>query len=286
MKKIILIDYNQVTIAAITMQYQFNKELDEGLIRHMILNSFRMYRTKFKDKYGELIIAADDRAYWRKEFFPEYKAHRKGDQKKSTLDWNELFRILNKVRDEIKDNFPYPVIRVDNAEADDIIGALCEAYGSVLGGDPILIVSGDRDFKQLQRFSNVDQWAPTEKKFIRCNNPESYLKEHIMRGDKGDGVPNFLSPDDTFTEGKRQISLTKNKFEEWMKLKPEDFCDDKMLAGWKRNASLVDLTFIPHEIRLETINQLEEQEDKGRDKLFNYFIKHKLKNLMSQLREF
>lgn len=283
----ILVDYNQVTISNITMQIKMNKGvLDEGMIRHMILNSIRMYRTKFKDKYGEIVICADATNYWRKDFFPNYKAHRKHDQEESDLDWNELFRILNKIRDEIAENFPYKVLRVDRAEADDIIGTLCNEFGRDLGGDPILIVSGDHDFKQLQKYSNVSQYAPVGKKFIKHSNPEEYLKEHIIRGDKGDGVPNFLSEDNSFVDNIKQKSIMKKKLAGWLKQKPEEYCDEKMLRNWKRNEQMVDLSKIPENITGAIMDQFNNTKEGNRSKLFNYFVKNKLKNLMQQIQEY
>ena len=256
----IVVDFNQVTIASITMQLTLNKGvLEEDLVRHMVLNSLRMYHTKFKAKYGEMIICADATQYWRKDLFKFYKAHRKEDQKESSIDWNLLFQCLNKIRE----------------------------FGKQLGGDPILIVSGDKDFKQLQKYSNVDQWAPVQKKFIRENNPAMYLKEHIIRGDSGDGVPNFLADDDTLINAdKKQPKIYKTKVAEWLKMEPEEFCDEDMMVRWKRNEALVDLDNIPDNIQEETISQYHAQEGKDRSKLFNYFINNKLMNLMDNITEF
>ena len=284
----IVVDFNQVTIASITMQLTLNKGvLEEDLVRHMVLNSLRMYHTKFKAKYGEMIICADATQYWRKDLFKFYKAHRKEDQKESSIDWNLLFQCLNKIRDEVAEFFPYRVLRVPHAEADDLIGSLCHEFGKQLGGDPILIVSGDKDFKQLQKYSNVDQWAPVQKKFIRENNPAMYLKEHIIRGDSGDGVPNFLADDDTLINAdKKQPKIYKTKVAEWLKMEPEEFCDEDMMVRWKRNEALVDLDNIPDNIQEETISQYHAQEGKDRSKLFNYFINNKLMNLMDNITEF
>ena len=173
----------------------------------MILNSVRMYNVKFGEEYGELVIACDDKNYWRKDIFPYYKAHRKADREASTLDWNHIFSILNKIRDELKETFPYKVIQVDRAEADDIIGTLCHRFGKTLKAEDdkkILIVSGDKDFGQLQKYVNVDQYSPMLKKWIRISNPESFLREHIMRGDRGDGGINCLSADNVIVTGTRQ----------------------------------------------------------------------------------
>ena len=107
----ILLDYSQIALANIII----GKMQDEDLIRHMILNSIRMYNRRFRDEYGQMIICADGQKSWRYEYYPYYKANRKVRYKKDTsgLDWNEVFRILNMVRDEIKENLPYKVLHMD-----------------------------------------------------------------------------------------------------------------------------------------------------------------------------
>jgi hypothetical protein len=263
--------------------------IEENLLRHFILNSIRSYNSKFKDKYGEMIIACDDKNYWRRQMFPYYKANRKKDRETSTLDWNAIFQSLNKIRDEIKEYFPYRVIQIDSAEADDIIGTLCIEFGNefpVGSVDPILIISGDKDFRQLQKYSNVRQYDPVRKRWIDEKNPAAYLKEHIMRGDKGDGVPNFLSNDDVFVLNTRQKPITQKKLDQWIKQDPAEFCDERMLRGWKRNEQLVNLTLVPENVSKAIMESYHLQAGKGRDKLFNYFIEHKLKNLLTDIGQF
>ena len=286
----ILLDLNQVMISNLMIQLQRNNdEIEESFIRHMILNSVRMYNVKFGEEYGDLVIACDDKNYWRKDIFPYYKAHRKADREASTLDWNHIFSILNKIREELKETFPYKVIQVDRAEADDIIGTLCHRFGKTLKAEDdqkILIISGDKDFGQLQKYVNVDQYSPMLKKWIRISNPESFLREHIMRGDRGDGVPNFLSADNVIVTGTRQKPLASKKIEKWMGLDPRDFCNEVMLRNYKRNENLVNLSCIPKAI----VNQINEKYDNyklpQRSGLLNYFIKNRLKNLVDKIGEF
>jgi hypothetical protein len=263
-----------------------NIKIEEDLLRHMILNSLRSYNMKFRNEYGEMVIACDGRRYWRRDLFPYYKANRKKDREKSELDWNAVFEILNKVRDELKEFFPYRVIHVETAEADDIIGTLCKEFGNT--SEKILIISGDKDFRQLQNYMNVKQFDPVRKKFITENNPDRYLREHIMRGDRGDGVPNFLSKDDTFVLNLRQKPLREDKLTIWMDQQPEAFCDETMLRNYRRNQQLVDLNYIPEQICKEILNEYNTQNGKqnNRQHLFNYFIKNKLKNLLTDIDQF
>jgi len=249
----------------------------------------RLYRKKFGEKYGELVICCDDKNYWRRDFFPYYKAHRKKDRAESGLDWHMIFEVLNGIRDDLKEKFPYKVIQVDRAEADDVIASLCHEYGDLgvtNGSAPILILSSDKDFVQLQKYANVEQYSPMQKKFINCSNPARYIHEHILRGDRGDGVPNFLSADDVFVIGKRQKPLSTKKIDAWNGMSPKDFCSDEMLRGYKRNQQLVDLDFVPDYIQEEVIDIFDNYKLNGRDKMFNYFVQKRLKNLMEVIQEF
>jgi len=114
----IIVDYSGIALASIII----NKTFDEQMIRHMILNSLRMYYKRYKEEYGEMVIAVDAANNWRRKAFPQYKANRKKDRGNSSFDWDEAFRILNLIREEIAENFPYKVIKIDGCEADDIIG--------------------------------------------------------------------------------------------------------------------------------------------------------------------
>ena len=294
----IVIDYNQVAIGAFMAEIRGRTDVDVNLplLRHMILNTIRSYNVKHKDKYGEIVIACDNRHYWRRSIFPYYKAGRKATRESSGMDWNTIFEALNIVREELDEVFPYAVINVDGAEADDVIGTLAE-YSQTIGEesplfgditpDPFLIVSGDHDFQQLQKYSNVSQWAPAQKKWVKIKVPaQEVLMEHIIRGDKGDGVPNMLSPDDCFVEGKRQKPIRKAQVEKWVKQKPEDWVTGDMASGYVRNSQLVDLTKTPQDIKDAIINSYCSQTNKDKSHLLNYFIKNKMKHMIDIIDEF
>jgi hypothetical protein len=295
----ILVDLNQVMISNMMAQIgsHTNIEVEENLLRHMVLNALRIYKNKFSAEYGELVICCDDKDYWRKKSFPYYKAHRKAARDKSDLDWQQIFSALNNIRDELRDHFGYRFVKVDHAEADDIIGTLCYEYGVELwpsqddGRDPfwdkILILSGDKDFMQLQRFVNVDQYDPVRKRKLRSDKPDKYLQEHILKGDRGDGVPNFISAGDVFMTGGRQKPLRSSKLNKLLEVsfdEMENFLQGDEKAGWIRNRTLVDLAFTPEEIKNKVLKEFEKVPAKN--SLFNYFVEHKLKNLMEHISEF
>jgi 5'-3' exonuclease len=280
----ILVDLNQVLLAGLMAQIANQKgKLDEHLIRHMILNIIRTHVRNFRGEYGDVVLCCDNRKYWRKEYFPFYKAGRKKTREKSDLDWHLIFDMLAKFKLELRENFPYKVIDVEGAEADDIIGTLVPRHAP---HEKILILSSDGDFLQLQHYgNNVKQYNPSQKKYVKSEDPLLELKEKIIRGDKGDGIPNMFSPADCFVRELRQKPITKGVLEKYLHESHEDWNEtDK--ANFIRNTTLIDLSFIPAEIKERIINTYEEAKPAPRSKLLNYFIEHKLKNLMEVIEEF
>ena len=282
----IIVDYSGIALASIII----NKTNDEDMIRHMILNSLRMYHKRYKDEYGEMVLAVDAANNWRRSVFPQYKASRKKNRKESTFDWNEAFRLLNLVREEIAENFPYKVIKVDKCEADDVIGTLVVKKSTIqFNTEKIMIVSSDRDFLQLQRFPNVKQFSPLLKKELKENNARYYLFNHIIRGDKGDGVPNILSNDDTFVEGFRQTPMSQKKVDGII----EDLEQGELLyaASWYRNylrnERLIALSETPEELKTEIINTYEKQDPwPNKGKVLPYLIAKRCNNLIESVQEF
>jgi hypothetical protein len=261
-------------------------DLSEDLIRHMVLNSLRKYIKQFR-KYGTVIIACDSlNGYWRKDIFPFYKAHRKKDREASKFDWKLIFNTINTLKEELKDNFPYKVIEVTGAEADDIIAILVKEYRD----EDILILSSDKDFVQLQKYKNVKQYSPILKRFITTPNPHKYIREHIIKGDRGDGVPNFLSSDNVFVIGNRQKPISKTKLEKWVNdptwPSVQHGVTDNMARGFSRNQQLVDLDFIPENIKQAILEEHENVKPCNRTKMLNYFISKKLKSLIAVIDEF
>ena len=289
----ILIDFTQIAIGSLMVAInRGGEEVDDTLVRHLVLNNLRYYRSRFTEKYGELVICCDSKHYWRRDYFPNYKANRKKDRASSGYDWDFIFTTLNGVRDEIKEHFPYKVLEVYGAEADDIIATLVKHEQ----GDPdTIIISSDKDFIQLHGF-HVKQYSPVSKKFVNSTPPLEYLREHIIKGDRSDGVPNVLSPDDTFTESKRQKPIRKTMLitltEAMDRWEPKDLfqlakCNrDTWVRNWQRNETLIDLGKIPHDIRDKILREFKNASTGDRSKLFNYFVEKKLNNLIQSIGDF
>jgi len=278
----ILVDMNQISLASLMMHLHMNKgELDEEMVRHMILNSVRMYRTMFNEDFGEVVLTYDSRAYWRKQLFPQYKANRKKGRESDDKDWDSIFGVLNQIKEEIKEFLPYKVVETYGAEADDVIAIVCKHYQS----EKIMIVSGDKDFIQLQKYENVRQYSPITKKHVNGVNPVVYIKEHILKGDKSDGIPNVLSPDHTFTDGLRQRPLTIKKMNSILTQDIDDL-NDELKRNFQRNDALINLDNIPEELEQCILDDFKGATCGDRSKLLNYFMDKKLKSLTEQIGEF
>ena len=274
---------NQISLASLMMYLNMNKtkEVDESMVRHMILNSIRMYRMEHHDEYGEVVLTWDSKHSWRRDYFPEYKASRRKGREESDLNWDDIFGTLNKIRNEIKENFPYKYLEVFGAEADDIIGFLCEENRD----EKILIISGDKDFIQLQKYPNVTQWSPITKKQVNGFDPTIYLKEHILKGDTSDGVPNVLSPDNTFVDGLRQRPLSRKKIQSWLVGGGSDW-NDEVKRNFQRNLTLIDLTKTPEELKNQIRLEYNNASHGDRSKLLNYFMIYKLRELTDNIGDF
>lgn len=232
-----------------------------------------------------MVICVDNHEhnYWRKNEFPYYKANRKKDRDKSKLDWKLIFDTLHSICFDLKEFFPYQVLNVPYTEADDIIGVIAKKYHTA---ERILILSKDKDFLQLHRFPNIEQFSPIRSEWVKTDNPIKEKKLHIMCGDGGDGIPNFLSPDDCLVKEIRQKSLSKKKLELWCEMEPERFCTYDMMRGYRRNETLIDLDKIPVDIQKSILKEFDSPFKEDRSKMFDYFVKHRMKLLIEHIGEF
>ena len=280
----IIVDLTQVLIASLMASTRGGQEpISEDLVRHIALKSLAMYRKKYKNKYGELVLADDSYNVWRKDVFPHYKANRKKTRDKDTKDWNQIFDCISVIREELKYNFPYKYIYISKCEADDIIGTLCEKYGDT---ENIMIISGDKDFQQLQRYSKVRQFSPITKKDIKLTQEQAleYLNDHIISGDTGDGVPNCLSQDDVFVSGSRQRPLSKKK--RTTIKDPLVMNDSEVDRNLSRNRSLIDLTYIPSKYKEQILQEFDNVQVAPRGGLLTYFINNRLMDLEESIGDF
>jgi 5'-3' exonuclease len=299
----ILLDLNNVFYASVFALV--GQPIDEAILRHVVLNCIRNNYTKFKRDFGPHMIIADDGcASWRKSVFPQYKFRRHKDRTEQTqIDWPTIHKFFPTIKAEIQNFFPYGFVRYDRAEADDVIAI------TVRHADPeekILIISGDKDMIQLHEYPNVVQFAPIQKAFLKpATTPGNDLREKVLHGDSGDGIPNVLSDADTFTiEGKRQQRLTKGRKEEIVKLVEtyeKQALNMQMNVGtpgptvqlppnYLRNYRLISFECIPRDVENGILVELskvnKDDVKKRRSGLFNYFFEKQLTNLMGNIGDF
>jgi len=282
----ILVDWGQIFYATVFGHLAHTKQSEPSInmIRHLMLNSLRATVRRFKREYGEVVVICDDRDYWRKEVFPQYKAHRKSDREKSPFNWVSVFNCMDTLRGEIQKHLMYKVLRVPRAEADDIIGVLVPLFAAI---QPVMIVSGDKDFIQCQMYPNVRQYSPQLEKLMDDKNPMMTLKEHVIRGDSGDGIPNILSPDDVFVSGGRQKPIQSKKVAQWLTQTPEEFCTSgDMLRNYRRNEMLIDLRQIPVSLKSEVLQAYESSTHAPRSQFLNYLIASGLRELTRLIEDF
>ena len=296
----ILVDYSQVALAAIlTFQRELKGTESEvkNLIRHVTLSTLKSYKKKYGKEYGQLVICCDGRKYWRKEYFEHYKASRKKSREASHLDWKLIFDTLSEMRTDLAQYFPYKVIHVDRAEADDVIAVLTKwvqdnelvTEGLVEESQKVLILSSDKDFKQLQLYPNVKQWSPMQKKYITATKQEirDFMVEHIVKGDSGDGVPNILSKDDTFVSGERQKVMSAKRLQEFIENGEAACRNDEEKRNYARNQTLVDFFFIPEDVSKDIVDTYISSKPNG-DKMtiMNYLVANKCRLLLDELEDF
>ena len=281
----ILVDLSQIMMASTMMSMEKGQtEADVDFIRHMVLNSLRMYRTEYNEKYGELVICCDSPHSRRKEHFPQYKAGRKTSREESPLNWTQIFGCFETIKEELKTKFPYKFIQVDSAEADDIIGLLSRTESR---NEKVMIISSDKDFIQLHQYDNVYQWSPVTKKLVNGVEPHGYLFEHILKGDKGDGIPNVLSADNSIVDGVRQKPITKKYVENFVLHNAEISGRSEMeIRNFHRNQKLIDLNETPPSLCEQIWEEYQKEPEGQRRDLLNFFIEKKLNNLIESIGEF
>lgn len=291
----IIIDFNGVLIANIaTATKELGKDVSLDAVKQYFYRELLSLKGKFRE-YGEIVIACDSPHTWRKQYFPYYKVKRLESRKALPFSWELVIESIAAIQADMIEYFPYKVVKVDSAEADDIIAVVCRHVtgykdGLVLNPEPIMICSSDNDFKQLQAIPSVKQWSPPAGKYVVESNPDRYLFEKILKGDVGDSVPNVLSEDADVANNIRQKPITVIRIDKWTshfvenngELHPE--LDAEKYA---RNKTLVDLmNCIPKELEDKIIETFENVKVAPKIKLSSYFIKTQMKSLYSELQNF
>lgn len=269
---------NIIYSTAISHFTKTGDQFDADLLRGIFLTRLKDMRRVLKVKpYDELVLVFDGPTYWRREIFPHYKANRKKNRDKIEMDWSAFFSAYETVKSEFFAVSPWKCIQVDRAEADDVIAVLARRLANT---KPVMIVSSDKDFLQLQsKGLDLKQWSLATGKILKKS--EYNLFEHIVRGDTGDGIPNILSAPDSFVAGKRQKSIFAKDLEEWsVCADPGDFCRDmEMLGRYDLNRRLIDLSCIPDDVAAAVVEAYESTKP-VLGKLSNYVISNRLMRIL------
>jgi 5'-3' exonuclease len=276
----LLVDMNQLVISSLMVRIKLakNSPLDVSKVRYSVVRTLAKIHRTYGNQYGEMVLCYDSKHYWRKTVFPYYKQNRKKEREVSGYDWDQIFTVLNVIRDELRESLPFKVIQVEGAESDDIIAVLCKERQR---DEDILILSADKDFIQLQKYPWVKQYDLIHKKWITDVNPEQFLREHIIRGDRSDGIPNILTCDDVFVTGRSQKTISKEKIERLSKLPPDQFNNYVRLRNWKRNLHLIDFDYIPDRVATDIIMAFCNQKPRN-DFDINYFIRNNMSELLDR----
>ncbi len=277
----ILVDANQIAISHLMVRHKIEDGINIDSVRHSIVRVVARIEKKFKDEFGKVVLCYDDKNYWRREVFPFYKKNRKQERENSKYDWDEVFSVLNRIRDELKSNFPYQVLQVQGAEADDVIASIVRQNSRTPNPEKVLILSADKDFIQLHRYSSVKQYDPIRNRWIEEENPVRYLQEHIIRGDRSDGIPNILTCDDAIVTGKTQKKMSKEKIASLASMDPKEFTNFIRLRNWKRNSELIDFNKIPQSVTERIISYYNNYKVRGSINI-NYFIDNNIQDLIEE----
>lgn len=277
----ILVDANQIAISHLMIRNKIENGINIDSVRRSIVRVIGRIQRKFKPEFGQLVLCYDDKNYWRRGVFPYYKMNRKQERENSKYDWNQVFSVLNKIRDELRDNFPFHVLQVDGAEADDIIASLVKRNQNHNNPEPVLILSADKDFIQLHKYPLVKQYDPIRNRWIQDEDPVKYLQEHIIRGDRSDGIPNILTCDDAIVMNKPQKKMSREKISSLASMDPSEFTNFIRLRNWKRNSELIDFTMIPVEVSERITNYYSNYKPSQQINL-SYFIKNNITDLIEE----
>jgi hypothetical protein len=293
----ILYDFSGTLFAAIHVSLAQNGSIvtEEKFLRHLVINSLRHCNNKYKDKYGEMVVCLDSRdGYWRKkDVFPYYKYKRSEDREASPIDWNTIFTSINKIVEEVKTYFPYKVLQVPLCEADDLIAVLAKNAEELTEKNildemshPVLIVSNDKDMKQLHKYKWVRQYFPQKDTILREADPKMFLIEQVLKGDKGDDIPNVRSAADSFVVGKRQLPVTAKFIREFLEMGTAAFTTAEY-DRYRDNKKLIDLSEIPDKYEQQIIEAYKSAKpNTNKMDLMKYFCATDLKQCLEKISEF
>lgn len=189
-----------------------------------------------KTDANSVVLCQEGKRNWRFDVFDQYKSHRKEEKAKAKMDYEAYYPMFDDFCDKLKQYLPNIYqLKVERAEGDDIIAVLTKNFTEK---NDVICVSTDRDFYQLYKFNGYKQYNPIKRNYVQVLDPERYLLEKIVVGDKGDGVPHVKSR----VSVKTAATIVENGLEEWIK-------KEKVQKEYERNKTLIDFECIPADVQ-------------------------------------
>ena len=272
-------------VIAVDFHQNENKDFDENSVRYLILNTIRANKVKFEKEFGQLVICCDAGNVWRRDVFPYYKFRRSENKKESLIDWNTIYKSFNKITEELKEHFSFPVVHVDKCEGDDVIATLCQSFPD----EKFLILSGDKDFVQLHTNPNVTQYSPVLKTPVVSDDPVRQLRTLVLKGDIGDGCPSVFSADNYLAireKGQRSKPISEKMITESLDDLDAFLNKYDVRRNFERNEQLIDLSKIPDECRSNILEEFRIQRSKPKKNVLPYLINHKQRVLSEKVADF
>jgi len=208
MKPLIIVDFSHlfsrnlfVAINQAKPRIKKGKYLTEDIkpyFLHLLFNSLQYNKNKFK---GEMVLAFDSKGNWRKDFYKDYKGTRAKGKETTEIDWDGIHQIIEEVKTTIEENFPFKVLKIPKAEADDIGGVLSKKFGNER---KVVLITSDHDWLQnISHGKYVEMYDPIKMEYSDLTPEENEIIQtpagemskftaiHTLIGDSGDNVPNI-----------------------------------------------------------------------------------------------
>ena len=197
-----------------------------------------------KTESNSVILCQEGKKNWRYDVFEDYKSNRKEAKAKSKLDFDTFYPMADSFCEKLKQYVPNIYqLKVEGSEGDDLIAILTK---NLTPKNEVVCVSTDRDFYQLLKYNGYSQYHPIKRQYVHVVNPERYLLEKIVVGDKGDGIPHVKPK----VSVKTAASIVEAGLEDWLSKE-----DPQIRANFERNKKLIDFDCIPVHVQQKVMEE-------------------------------
>lgn len=288
-KNVLLIDFNNLAVRCFFTADVggFTPAPEFQIWKYQVFNSIWSYVWKFEET-NEVVLAVDAHKSWRKLFFKRYKESRKVTRDSSDVDWDTFHEQLNSLVEELREYLPFKTLKIENCEADDIIGVLCLS----MRNSNFVVVSNDEDYNQLcDPTGRVKIFNPKAKDFMRCDDPEYFIISKCLMGQSKDDIFNVKTSSDwglteeTQKDGKPKRKpgfgpktlekVMKEGYEEWLK-------KHKLEDNFERNRVLIDFNKIPSTINKRIMSSYMAYKYPDPSNIYEFFKKNNFRSFLEK----